>query len=136
MPAVAEHDDAIRDLLHFFEEVRDIDDRQPARLQAADQPEQPLHVVVAQAARRLIEDQDMIAVVQTDADDLARACDRGTEPGPLRQERRARGVRPLPRVQAGKAAVAKEPLVVVGAERRCVDTGAVVELQAGVFAAW
>ena len=53
--AVAQHDEAIRHRLHFLDEVRDVDDRDPARLQAADEIEQRANVRVPQAAGRLVE---------------------------------------------------------------------------------
>ena len=59
--AVAQHDEPVRHFLHFFDEVRDVDDGVALRLEAADQFEQAPHVVAAEAARRLVEDQHAAA---------------------------------------------------------------------------
>ena len=55
MTTIAQHDEAIGDRLHFLDEMRDIDDRQPLLFQASDQFEQAAGIVAPQAARRLVE---------------------------------------------------------------------------------
>ena len=54
--AVAEDRVALGDGLHLFEEVADVDDRDPLRLQPADHLEQPRGVVLGERAGRLVED--------------------------------------------------------------------------------
>ncbi len=56
--AVSQYHEAIGNRLHFFDEVRDVDDGQAARLEASEQIEQRAHVGVTEAARRLVEDED------------------------------------------------------------------------------
>ncbi len=59
--SVAKHDEAIRHGLHLFDEVRNIDDRDAARLQTADEIEQRADVGLAEAAGRLVEHEDTTA---------------------------------------------------------------------------
>ncbi len=80
VPPVAQHDDAVGDGLHLLDEVRDVDDRQALCLQPANQPEQPLHVVVRQAARRFVEHDDARAAGDGAAD-LDQLLRRGREGG-------------------------------------------------------
>jgi hypothetical protein len=56
-PAVAEHDGAVGQVDDLAEAVRDQDGRDAAVAQASDEGEQPLDVRLAEAARRLVEDQ-------------------------------------------------------------------------------
>ena len=72
--AVAQHEDRVGDRLHFLDEVRDVDDREPLAPQLADQVEQPPRVLTAEAARRLVEDEHAAAARDSpgDFDDLLR----------------------------------------------------------------
>ena len=54
---VAQHGDAIGDLEHFVETMRDIDHADAARLQRPQGVEQPVHLVGGQRGRRLVEHQ-------------------------------------------------------------------------------
>ncbi len=56
--AVAEHDDAIADLAHLLDEVRNVDDRVTPCLEATNQRKQMGDVVTSQAAGGLVEDHD------------------------------------------------------------------------------
>ncbi len=56
--AVAEHGEPIGDLAHFLEEMADVDDGHAARLQLADEREEPRHVLARQAAGRLVHQDD------------------------------------------------------------------------------
>ena len=71
--AVAQHGVAIGDLAHFLEEVADVDDRDAARREPADEREQPLDVGALEAARRLVHQQHARIAGEraTDLDDLA-----------------------------------------------------------------
>jgi hypothetical protein len=55
---VAQHDEAVGHLFHFLDEVRDVDHRVTVRLQPPHQLEEAPHVLAAQAARGLVQDED------------------------------------------------------------------------------
>ena len=100
--AVAQHDESIRHLRHFLDEVRDVHDRQPLLLEPADQLEQFLHVAVREAARRLVEHEHAAAERQR-ARDLDQLLRRGRQPTDRRVEREypnGRAVR-APRARSG-----------------------------------
>ena len=56
-PAVAQHRDAVADLVHLVEEVRDEQDRDAALLELADDAEELGHLVEVEARGRLVEDE-------------------------------------------------------------------------------
>ena len=56
--AVAQGRHAIGDLRQLFEAVGNVDDADAVRLQVADDPEEPVDLLVAQRGRRLVHDQD------------------------------------------------------------------------------
>src|SRR5439155_14433382 len=76
----------------------------------------------------------MVAVIQADAHDLARPADRWTEPRGGVYARGARGVA-RPGGEPVEAVAAKERLVVIATEGRCVDARSIRQLEAWTFAA-
>ena len=56
---VAQDGDPVRDLVHLLEEVRDEDDRDPLLLQTADELEELRHLLLVEARRGLVEDQNL-----------------------------------------------------------------------------
>ena len=71
--AVAEHLDPVGDRAHLVEAMSDVDDRDALGLQAADEAEQHLCLVMRQRSRRLVEDEQSRRAGQgaRDLDDLA-----------------------------------------------------------------
>ena len=57
VPTVPQHDEAVGDLLHLLQEMRDVDDGVALPSQTADQLEETPRVVLGQAARGLVEDE-------------------------------------------------------------------------------
>ena len=55
---VAQHREAVRNLPHLFEEVRDIDDREAALFEPADESKEFFDVRPRETARRLVEDEN------------------------------------------------------------------------------
>ena len=93
--AVAQHDEAVGDRLHFFEEVRDVDDRRcPRAFSRRDQRRRARCTsACAEAARRLVEDEHAAA-------DRERARDLDEL---LRRRRQNRRRRPRARSRRGRA---------------------------------
>src|SRR5207249_12264033 len=104
------------------------------------------HVVVraGQRARRLEENDrlprdlhaafgGMIAEIQPDADNLARAANRRTEPDAGIETWRAAGLLPGPAGQSLQTVVPEKRFVVIGAEAGRIDARAIGELQTGTL---
>ena len=103
VPAVAQDDEAVRHRLHFLDEVRDVHDRHPLRLEPADEIEERPDVGRTEAAGRLVEDEDTAAGRERprDLDELLRRRLRGSRPARPAEYRRDRaGASPRPRSRA------------------------------------
>ncbi len=91
--AVAQHRDAVRELVHLRHAVRDVDDRDPVRAKLADQREQPVGFARRQRRGRLVQHQDARLPIKCPCDFHQLLL--GDRQGGHRRVRPERGAQPL-----------------------------------------
>ncbi len=99
-PAVAHDDDAVGNLEHFGQPMRDEDDGDAARAERAHPVEQPLRFAIGQCRRRLVEDQQAGILATAPARSAPVAGSRG-------RGRRVGSVGSMSRPKSASAALAR-----------------------------